>query len=277
MNEKISALSKAKKRLQVFSIFFVVCGIVIIFLLSSRPIGGLILTLALLAIYLLLFRRQVKDYRQAVKQAMLEEGLRPFIKNIAYERKDGISADTFLQMRFLPNENPKSLIIRDTIHGTYQAMPVFLTDITTDITSAKSAPDYLSGCLLDIQLRSGNDDDYMLWPKKLLQDKDLKHYFSGMTEAPAPGLLADTFLLYRRSGTELLAISPEAEKSILRLCEYTPGNVCIQVSAGHLRIFIGSRFLFTLHIPGQTEITAKILSSNPFQELPYLLRIYDAF
>ena len=76
---------------------------------------------ALIAVYLLLFRQMTKAYRQAVKQAMLEEGLRPFLKNISYERKDGIDGSLILGAGLLPNETPKNLLIRDTVQGDYQA------------------------------------------------------------------------------------------------------------------------------------------------------------
>lgn len=283
MNEKLAALSKLKKQLQIFSIFFVVCGVVIIFLLSAKPVTGFMLTLALIAVYLLLFRQMTKAYRQAVKQAMLEEGLRPFLKNISYERKDGIDGSLILDAGLLPNETPKNLLIRDTVQGDYQAMPVFLTDVTTNFKSFKSQAngtekamvDFMSGCYFDIRLR-GDGGDFILWPKALLPEKSREHYFSKKTAAPAPGLLSDAFLLYWEPGRDAPEISAEAEKAIHRLSEYTPGEVCVQVSGGHLRIFIRSRFLFTYHIPGRTEMTARILSTNPFPELPYLLRVADA-
>lgn len=284
INEKVGVLAKAKKNLQLFSILFVICGIAIIFLLSTKPIGGLVLTLALLLIYLLLFRKQAKAYRQTVKQFMLEEGLRPFLKNITYQKKDGISTDEILASGFLPSENPKSMLIRDTVQGTYQTMPAFLTDITTDFQSCKAdkngtskpVTDFMSGCLFDIRLSRSSQTDYLLWSKKVLPEQSRAHYFSRKIESPAPGALADAFCLYTDTASSLPEISPEAEKAILRLNEYTPGDICVQVSGNHLRIFISNRFLFTLHVPGQVEITAKMLNTNPFLEMPYLLRVADA-
>lgn len=285
MNEKLDALSRSKKQLQILSILFVVCGIAAIFLLSLKPALGFALTLALIAVYLLLFRHMTKAYRQAVKQAMLEEGLRPFLKNITYARKDGIDGKTVLEAGFLPNETAKNLLIRDTVQGTYQAMPVILTDITTNFQtfkskkdgSEKTVTDFMSGCYFDIRLRndSGNAD-YILWPKAMVPDMSRNRCFSEKVRTAAPGLLSDAFHLYTQPGAEAPVISPETEKTIHRLSEYTPGEVCVQVAGSHLRIFIRSRFLFTYHVPGRTEITAKILSANPFPEMPYLLRIADA-
>lgn len=285
INEKVAALAKAKKNLQLFSILFVVCGIVIIFLLSKKPITGLVLSLALVLIYLILFRKQAKDYRQAVKQAMLEEGLRPFFKNITYSKQDGISPESILSADFIPSEAPENMIIRDTVQGSYQTMPAFLTDITTNFQSyksdkggeAKPVTDFLSGCLFDIQLSHNSQKDYILWSKKVFPEKSRAHYFSKKAENPAPGALADEFLLYTNPAAGIPEISPEAEKTILRLNEYTPGDICLQVCGNHLRIFISNRFLFTLHVPGQVEITAKMLNTNPFAELPYLLRVADSF
>ncbi len=283
MNEKLAALSRTKKQIQIFSILFVVCGIAIIFLLSSKPVTGFCLTLALIAVYLLVFRQRTNAYRQDVKKAMLEEGLRPFLKNISYEKKNGIDKNLILDAGFLPNETPANLLIRDTVQGTYQALPVFLTDITTNFRSIKpkgngadqEVTDFMSGCYFDIQLRS-EGGDYILWPKNLMPEKSQRHCFSGKAQTSAPGLLGETFFLYSKPGADTLEISPETEKTILRLSEYTPGEVCVQISGGHLRIFIRNRFLFTFHIPGRTEMTAKILSTNPFPELPYLLRAADS-
>lgn len=285
INEKIAALARLKKNLQLFSILFVICGIAIIFLLSTRPVAGLVLTLALVVIYLLLFRRQAKNYRQAVKQAMLEEGLRPYLKNITYQKKDGVSADVVLGSGLLPNENPKGLLIRDTVQGFYQTMPVFLTDITTDYQSYKNdrngdnkpVTDFLSGCLFDIRLSRSSQSDYILCSKKVLPEKNRAHYYAGKAECQAPGMLAEDFVLYTDTADNIPSIPPEAEKAIHRLNEYTPGDVCVQISGDHLRIFLSNRFLFTLHIPGQVEITAKMLNTNPFLEMPYLLRVADKF
>lgn len=285
INEKVAALAKAKKNLQLFSILFVVCGIAIVFLLSKNPVTGLVLALALVLIYLIFFRKQAKDYRQAVKQAMLEEGFRPFLKNITYIKQDGISTDEVLSAGFIPSEAPKSMIIRDTVQGTYQTMPAFLTDITTNFQSyksdkngeAKPVADFLSGCLFDIQLSHSSPTDYILWSKKVFPEKSRTHYFSKKTESPAPGGLSDGFLLYTDPAAGIPEISPDTEKTILRLSEYTPGDVCVQVNGNHLRIFISNRFLFTLHVPGRVEITAKMLNTNPFAELPYLLRVADSF
>lgn len=279
IHEKIAALTKAKKNLQIFSILLVVCGIAVIFLLSLKPAAGLVLTLALVVIYLLLFRKQAKDYRQAVKQAMLEEGLRPFLKNITYERKDGVSPETILSPHFLPSETPKNLLVRDTVQGTYQTMKAFLTDVTTDYLSykdgGKQVTDFLSGCLFDVSLPHGSHANFLLWSKKIMPEKSCAHYFSHMQQRTAPGSLAKDFILYTYTTDAPFELSEESEKTIQRLSEYTPGHVCLQVLDGHLRIFISNRFLFTLHIPGQVEITSKILNTNPFLELPYMLRIVD--
>lgn len=195
INEKVAALAKAKKNLQLFSILFAACGIAIIFLLSKKPILGLVLTLVLVLIYLILFRKQAKDYRQAGKQAMLEEGLRPFLKNITYLKQDGISADEILSADFIPSESPKNMIIRDTVQGTYQTMPAFLTDITTNFQSYKSdkggetkpVTDFLSGCLFDIQLSHSSQKDYILWSKKVFSEKRHSGDFSrnGKNHSPS--------------------------------------------------------------------------------------------
>lgn len=280
MNEKINALNAAKKKIQAVSLVFVVCGILCVLLLMRRPMASGILLAAMLLFYIFCFRRLVKRYRQKERQAMLEEGLRSCLKEITYQEKDGISKDALQQTHFLPAEVPSNILIRETVTGTYQGMPAVMTDITTAYRiypgTKEKRMGFLSGCYFEIRLSRCQWQRFQLWPKEMLPEQARSHYLPGLTESPAPGKLKDSFCLYISQDVLEPPLSEDTIKAILRLAEYTPGRLVLQASGSCLQIFIQNRFLCTQELPAKEDITAQMLSVNPFPEAPYLLRVADA-
>lgn len=289
MNEKINALNKAKKNLEIASLILAAAGLICILSIFKFHAVGCALFFAVAVFYIFFFRRMVRKYQDQIKVAILEEGFRPFIKDIAYQKKDGLSPAEVSAMQFLPAWHKDRILVRDTIRGTYQAMPVVLTDLTTDFQSSapgkngvrKDTVDFLSGCLLDIQLSGDSGADYLLLPKNLFNAPTLKHYLDAKEQAAFEevafvGDLAGQFLLYTSPENDKPEIPKEFAKAILRLAEFTPGQTMVQVSGDHLRIFIRNRFLYTYSFLLRTEITSKLLSSNPLPELPYMTRVADA-
>lgn len=280
MNEKIASLNTTKKKLQTASLIFVGCGILCVLLLMRQPAISALLLAAMLLFYLFGFRRQVKRYRQRERQAMLEEGLRSCFKEITYKEKDGVSQEHIQQTHFLPMEASQKILVRDTITGSYQMMPVIMTDVTTSYRIApelgEKRVNFLSGCYFEIQLSRYRGGSFQLWPRDMLSESVQKHYHPGFINLPAPGKLKDSFLLSIPQDASEPVISEDTEKAILRLAEYTPGRLALQASGSRLQIFIQSRFMCTQQLPAKVDITPQMLSANPFPETPYLLRIVDA-
>lgn len=289
MNDKINALNAYKKKLQTIGLIYTISAILCILLIFKFRTVGIALFFVLAAFHVFVFKRMIRSFREQVKTAILEEGFRPFIKDITYQKKDGLSPAEVSAMQFLPAWHKDRILVRDTIRGTYQAMPVVLTDLTTDFQSSapgkngvrKDTVDFLSGCLLDIQLSGNSGADYLLLPKNLFNAPTLKHYLDAKEQAAFEevafvGDLAGQFLLYTSPENDKPEIPKEFAKAILRLAEFTPGQTMVQVSGDHLRIFIRNRFLYTYSFLLRTEITSKLLSSNPLPELPYMTRVADA-
>lgn len=72
-------------------------GLIVSLILTLRhsPLSFLLYGLVFL-FYLFVFRKQSKRYQKAVKTAALEECLRPFLKNISYQEKDGLDPKAIL-------------------------------------------------------------------------------------------------------------------------------------------------------------------------------------
>jgi len=280
MNDKISALNATKRKLQTASLVFVICGILCIAMLMKQPRLSAVFLAAMLLAYVFGFRRQVKRYRQRERQAMLEEGLRSCFKEITYQEKDGLSQADILDAHFLPAETSQKILIRETVTGFYQRMPAAMTDITTCYQilpgSGKKQVNFLSGCYFQIRLSRCTGSSFQLWPQDMLSEQVFAHYLPGYHSCPAPAGLKKNFSCYIPDGAPEPVLSEDAEKAILRLQEYTPGRLALQLDGSCLRIFIQSRFMCTRQLPAKVDITPQMLSENPMPEAPYMLRVADA-
>lgn len=289
MNDKLNALNAYKKKLQTIGLAYTIGALLCVFLIFKFRTAGIILFFALAAFHVFIFKRMLRSYREQIKTAILTEGFRPFIKDISYQKKNALSPSEISAMRLLPAWHENSILVRDTIRGTYQAMPAVLTDLTTDFQSfapnkngiMKDTVDFLSGCLFELLLPNDSGEDYLLLPKDLFNAPTREHYFNTrkehvFEEVAFIGDLANQYLLYISPEDDKPVIPKEFAKAILRLREFTPGQIIVQVSGSHLRIFIRNRFLYTSDLPLRAEITSRLLSSNPLPELPYMLRIADA-
>ncbi|MCC8059781.1 MAG: hypothetical protein LIO81_02905 [Clostridiales bacterium] len=282
MDTKISAINAIRNQLKRYGVILalgVAAGITILVLVL--PGAGIAVLAATLLFYLFVFRHRLRDCHQLEKQTMLEEGLRPFLKDISYQPKGGLDTEALIQAKFLPVEHIRSMLACDCIHATYQAMPVILSDLTVDCLSepdkGSKKLDFLSGSYFEIRLVRDTGSEYLLWPKAFPGKPVLDHYYPGRACVPAPGELREDFQVYTTNGQDVPETPSNVVKAILRLNEYTPGTLAVQVSGAVLRIFIRYRFLCTAVIPLKTEISAKLLSYNPYPETTYLLRIADAF
>lgn len=284
MNEKISALNRAKQTLQTILLVITILTVFCLLLSFKVPAAGAVLFLVLIAAYFLYYKRKVSQFKQQVKQTIIEEGLRSFLKDITYQQKQGVPAEEITGARFIPAEHPKNLLIRDTVRGTYQMLPVLLTDLTADFQAAftdkkgkeQKVTDFLSGCYFDIQLAAPAGTDCILLPKSYMPAEARDIYFGHLACLDAPGELAKDYCLYAADKENPPCLPEEFLKAFQRLIEYTPGQAAVQLSGRHLRVFIRRRFVYTVDIPMRTEITARLLSSNPFAEMHYLLRLADA-
>ncbi|MGN0158690.1 MAG: hypothetical protein ACI39W_06065 [Brotaphodocola sp.] len=276
MNEKVASLAKLQKYMQFTIISMVVMTVIaFMFALKVRQIA-IPFVIFLAAIYLFVFRGLVRKYRQGVKTATMEESFRPFFKDIVYEKKDNSYQKEIIDAHFLPVENKKNILIRDILHGTYQAKPACIMDATTDYIKDNAAS-YLSGCYFSLRLRKTFTGSCMLWSKKCLDSNSMKRYFSEFQQIDAPNGLAKDFILFTPKNTnEMPKLPNEFITELLRLYEYTPGEIAVQITGDMLRIFIRNRFLFLRKIEINYAVSAQMLKENPFPEMPYLLRVADA-
>ncbi len=283
MNERIAALAKIQKYVQYVMIVLILLIIVTGFcLVKVRPMG-MPMILVTGGVYLLGYKQLIKQYQQGVKSGTLVESFRTFLKNTSYQEKSGINPNDIAKVRFLPVEHPDKILIRDTVRGTWQGLPVCLTDITTDYKTTmesengkeKSILNYLAGCYFSIQTRKEVEIPFMLWHKEGLEEDAVKRYFTHMQEVDSPNGLKD-FRLFVKNPDNVPKLSADFISEILRLQEYTPGHLAVHASGKKLRILIRNRFLFLRKVEIKYRITEKILSHNPFPELSYLLRIADS-
>lgn len=285
MNERIAALEKIQKYVQYVMILLIVLVIATAFCLIKVKPMGMPMILVTGGIYMFGYKQLVKQYQQGVKAGTLVESFRTFLKNTSYKEKLGINPSDIAKTHFLPMEHQANTLIRDTVRGTYQTMPVCLSDITTDYKttmendkgSSKPIMNYLAGCYFSIQLKKETSVPFMLWHKEGLEEDAVKHYFSHMKEVEAPTGLTKDFRLFVKNADELPKLSEAFISEVLRLQEYTPGHIAVQASGNTFRVFIRNRFLFLRKVEIKYRITPHILSNNPFPELSYLLRIADSF
>lgn len=283
MNEKINALAKEKKNLLMMC-FALIAGLIIsFFVITKVRAASIVLCPAALLFYIFVYRRGINRYKAHIKAAILEEGLRSSLKNITYTEKNGVTSEEVVSAHFLPSDAPDSILSRDTVRGLYQAKPAVLTDLTANLKSSvttgsgktKQTLDFLTGCYFDIRLTESTAEVFTLWHKDCLTSQIREHYAPTHVELETPAALAGQFLLFVPNGFGMPKISDAFTDAVLRLEEYTPGQLCVQVSGDHLRIFIQHRFLYPYNIPTRIEITPQLLNSNPFPELRYMLQIAD--
>ncbi len=285
MNERIAALEKIQKYVQYVMVLLIILVTATGFcLVKVRPLG-MPMILVTGGVYLFGYKQLIRQYQLGVKSGTLIESFRTYLKNTTYQEKLGINPEDIIKTRFLPSEHPGSILIRDTVRGTWQNMPVCLSDITTDYQTTmenkngreKPILSYLAGCYFSIRLRKETGIPFMLWHKEGLEENAVKHYFTHMKEVEAPSGLTKKFRLFVQDETQLPKFSDEFISEVLRLQEYTPGHLAIQASGDKFRIFIRNRFLFLRKVEIKYRIHAKMLTNNPFPELSYLLRIADSF
>ncbi len=74
--------------------------------------------------------------------------------------------ERFAKAAFLPVSHVNTVVIHDTVKGTYQAMPITLTDVTTDYKTPtaknKAGVDYLAGCYLELKLSKKPALDFVI-------------------------------------------------------------------------------------------------------------------
>ena len=284
MNEKVEALAKIQKQLQYMIIAMLIFTIVAFACAIKFRQYSFVFMLLLLALYLFGYRGLVRKYKKGVKTATMEESFRSFFKNIVYEEKGGSYKKDFIGAHFLPTEKEENLLIRDTLRGTYQAKPACIMDVTSDYFTTKTKKDnkvektttFLSGCYFSIHLRKEFTGSCMLWSKNCLEDSAMKRYFAELQQIDAPNGLAKDFYLFTPNAEEMPKLSDEFISELLRLYEYTPGEVAVQITGDKLRIFIRNRFLFLRKVEIKYAVSAQMLKANPFPEMQYLLRVADA-
>lgn len=190
MNEKLEILQKEQRKLQTVGGIFIIGLALTIGVILWNSILGIILFGAMILVYVFYLKKAKKDYKQHIKQTMLEEGFRSSLKQIRYIQKDGISAADLQAAHFLPMERPDSTIVRDTVKGTYQGCPVTVSEITTDFNSIKEKKngserqiiDFLSGSYFEIRLPAASDRDFIIWKEGDLPELTMEHYFSEMKQ-----------------------------------------------------------------------------------------------
>ena len=285
MNEKLNQIRQEKKKAQ-FLVLVCVAGLLASLVLTLRrsplAIG---FYAAVLIFYLVVFRRQSKRFQQTVKTATLTECLRPYLKDIAYQEKNGLETSQITQARLLPVEHPKSILIRDTVKGSYQALPVFLSDVTVDYQSSrptksgeeKAIVDFLSGNWFEIQLKKALPFSCTIWDKELVPAPVREQFFSDYrcSDICQPPAFRERFSTYTRDHSDV-SISEELEKALLKLAEITPGQIAVQLDGQAFRVFIRNRFLYTRGLSPKAEPTAQILTHNQYPEISYILRVVDA-
>lgn len=286
MNEKIASLQKEQKNLQMFGTGYLICLIACMFLGFVSAMASAALAAVMVLVYIFVIRSWIKKYRQDVKTAMIEESFRPHFKQITYVPKNGVAPETITDSGFLPVTHEKTLVIRDTIQGTYQAMPALLTDYSGDfVTSStekkggsKDSYNFLSGCYFDLKLNRKTDLDCVIWPEGSVPDSVLDSQYPDMevSARKASGKSDHEFRIYLPHGCDAGSIPEDFLSAVVRLTEYTPGEAAVQVHDGHLRIFIRNRFLYPMKLKIQAPITAQLLTSVPFPEIHYILRVADA-
>lgn len=285
MNEKLNQIRQEKKKAQILVLICAAGLIVSLILTLRRSPAAIVFYAAVLAFYLFVFRRQSKRYQQTVKTATLTECLRPYLKGIAYQEKDGLNPSQIPQARLIPVEHPKSILIRDTITGTYQTLPVFLSDVTADFQSSrltksgeeKPVIDFLSGNWFEIQLKEPLPFTCTIWDKGLVPSAVREQFFSDcrcldICQTPA---FRERFSTYTRDHSDI-SIPEELEKALLKLAEITPGQIAVQLDGHIFRIFIKNRFLYTRQPSPKVEVTAQMLNYNQYSEINYILRAVDA-
>lgn len=288
MNETVDALNTSQKRLRTMSTFFIVAAILCIILILRNPPFATGMFAVLMIFYYGYFKRQIKAYDQSVKAAVMQYGLGSYFQNASYEPKDGIGRERILQADFLPTEHPDSIVLRDSVKGSYRSMPSFITDITTDYSAAvidskgkeRRSTDYLAGVYYEIQLPGNQETTFLLWPKSCMTEEAREHYFSDryLCEIPQetawPGL-RNYYLLYSLDPDRVPALPNAFILAFKELAQFSPGQVAVQVSRDHMRVFIKDRFLYTASLPIKMEITPKILSLTPFAEITYIRKLAD--
>lgn len=286
MNEKIASLQKKQKNLQMFGTGYLICLIACMFLGFVSTMASAALAAVMVLVYIFVIRRWIKVYRQDVKTAMIEESFRPRFKQIAYTPKNGVTPETITDSGFLPVSHRKTLVIRDTVQGTYQAMPAILTDYSGDFVtiadgkkgSSKDTYDFLSGSYFDLKLAKKPAFECVIWPEGCLPASVLDSQYPDMTASSVKvsGKSEHTFRIYLPAGSKPQEIPESFLNAVVHLAEYTPGKTAVQLRGGHLRIFIRSRFLYPMKLKIQAPVTAQLLTSVPFPEIHYILRVADS-
>jgi len=282
MNEKIQFLYKKKHMLQAFSLAFLV-GLIfcLIMAIKAPKVGGLFAAIMLFT-HIFGIRPAAKRYVKTVKIAHIQEGMRTLIKQLTYHEKKGIPTETIVKAGFLPVVHPNNIVIRDTVKGTYQAMPIFLTDVTTDYesqtTTNKSGLDYLAGCYLEIKLSKKPDFDFVILSGGSVPASAFEKQCATLTgtnihiDGKEEGY---DFRVYAPEGKTPANLPKDTMTAFSLLYEYTPGMPALQVKGNYARIFIRNRFLYTHDLKQHTPVTPQLLGSNPFPELNAMLRIID--
>lgn len=280
MNEKINFLYKKKHSLQAFSLMFLV-GLIfcLIFAIKAPTVGGMFAAIMLLTHFFGL-RPAAKRYVQTIKVAHIQEGFRNQFKQISYQEKKGLTPDAIVKTGFLPVAHPNTMVIRDTIRGTYQSMPVILTDVTTDFESAtatnKAGVEYLPGCFFEIKLSKKPEFDLVILAENSIPPSVFEKRVS-LTgrNLHASGKKEYDFRLYLPEGKSEQDLPDGLITAFTLLHEYTPGAVALQVKDQYVRMFIRGRFVYTHSIKVHTPVTPQLLSSAPFPEIHSMLRVVD--
>lgn len=285
MNEKIKKIQQEKKKAQIMIGIFVV-GLLFSLILTFRrsPLATLLLGIMFL-FYVFVFRRQAKQYQNVIKTATLEECLRPYLKEITYEEKNGLKSEHISESHFLPVQHDKSILIRDTVRGTYQALPAFLSDVTCDYTSVRPVKhgnekpilDFISGNWFEIRFSSPLPYSCTIWDKQLVDSTAREPFFEGfrMMSGCQAREFENKFFTYTKEAEDFI-LPEEVTGALLKLAEFTPGQVAAQLDGPVFRIFIRNRFLYTNAVSPKVEITPQLLQHNQYPEISYILRVADA-
>lgn len=285
MNEKLALIQKEKKTAQIM-VGVCAAGLIgCLILVSRRSPVSLILFAVVFLFYLIVFRRQSKKYQQVIKTATLEECFRSSLKDISYEPKNGMEKERITQSHLLPVVHPENLLIRDTVKGTFQFLPAVLSDVTTDFFSSRTTRqggtkeflDFLSGNWFEIQFKTPLPYSCIVWSRKLVPESVRTGFFEGYQNLDMyqNENFRKEFHLYSDKGREF-TIPEEVEKALLRLAEFTPGQVAAEFDGNTLRVFIKDRFLYTYAVRPRVDVTPQILQHNQYPEISYILRVADA-
>lgn len=271
------------------AVFIIIC-----FMVAFQNLSFGIGMFVVLAFYFIFFyRRKVRLYQKELKNAILTGSFRPTLGEITFNAKDPEARKAVAESGLLPLAQPDGLVVRDTVRGTCYGCPAFLTDVTANYFTTRTdkhgkearALEYLSGCCFEVEPNSKLPREFILWHRECMPEEARSAHLTGWSKSPIPceeddppeylPLLAEKYDLYVPQGQKPPELWDRFIRAFGQLVEFTPGHAVLQVSEHRIRIFIESRFVYTLQIPVYQPVTNAILHADAFPEMEYMVRVVN--